>query len=273
MSTGGASEFDQPLAITSGDAYEPHTGRWSRLVAREFVEWLAIGMRRRWLDVGCGTGALLTAIVENANPLEVLAIDPSSTYIAYARRGIRDPRVRFEVGDARNLPVASAQVDVAAAGLLLHLFDRPDQMRVVAEMKRAVRPGGVVGAYVWDYAEGMEIRAKFWEVATAIDPRATEFDERNRYPTATLDSLHRVFDRSGLHAIEMAALEVPAFFTDLDDYWAPFLTGYSASGRYVETLDEDQREALKQAIGAALPYTDEGKIRLNVRAWAIRGVT
>jgi ribosomal protein L11 methylase PrmA len=42
----------------SGSGYEPFVGRWSRLVAREFLAWLAVPSGREWLDVGCGTGAL-----------------------------------------------------------------------------------------------------------------------------------------------------------------------------------------------------------------------
>lgn len=38
----------------SADAYEPYVGRWSRLVGREFVQWLAVPPGSRWLDVGCG---------------------------------------------------------------------------------------------------------------------------------------------------------------------------------------------------------------------------
>jgi ubiquinone/menaquinone biosynthesis C-methylase UbiE len=39
-----------------GGAYEAYVGRWSRLVAAEFVGALAVPAGRRWLDVGCGTG-------------------------------------------------------------------------------------------------------------------------------------------------------------------------------------------------------------------------
>ena len=39
----------------SGDAYEPYVGRWSRLVARKFLDWLSLPEGARWLDVGCGT--------------------------------------------------------------------------------------------------------------------------------------------------------------------------------------------------------------------------
>ena len=51
----------------SGDAYEPYVGRWSRLVAREFVKWLALPPGSRWLDVGCGTGALTQTLEQVAS--------------------------------------------------------------------------------------------------------------------------------------------------------------------------------------------------------------
>ncbi len=44
-------------------AYEAYIGRWSRLVAEAFLLWLALPSGRRWLDVGCGTGALTQTIL------------------------------------------------------------------------------------------------------------------------------------------------------------------------------------------------------------------
>jgi hypothetical protein len=55
------------------DAYEPYVGRWSRLVGREFVRWLGVPSNRRWLDVGCGMGALCEVILESALPRCVTA--------------------------------------------------------------------------------------------------------------------------------------------------------------------------------------------------------
>ena len=57
----------------SGDAYEPYVGRWSRLVAREFLSWLAAPRGASWLDVGCGTGALTAVILDAAAPAHVQA--------------------------------------------------------------------------------------------------------------------------------------------------------------------------------------------------------
>ena len=69
----------------SGDAYEPYVGRWSRLVAREFLHWLAISTSAHWLDVGCGTGALSQTILTQAAPEVVYGIDPSVGYLPHAR--------------------------------------------------------------------------------------------------------------------------------------------------------------------------------------------
>jgi trans-aconitate methyltransferase len=67
-----------------GDAYEDYMGRWSRPVAREFLDWLPFAESTRWLDVGCGTGALTGVIAEMAKPKHVSAIDPSPGFIAAA---------------------------------------------------------------------------------------------------------------------------------------------------------------------------------------------
>jgi ubiquinone/menaquinone biosynthesis C-methylase UbiE len=83
-----------------GDAYEPYVGRWSRRVAREFLAWLAVPPVRRWLDVGCGTGALSQTILERASPQAAQGVDPSAGFIAYARAHLRR--------DGKDSPCASS---------------------------------------------------------------------------------------------------------------------------------------------------------------------
>ena len=73
----------------SGDLYEPYVGRWSRLVAREFLTWLAVPGEKTWLDVGCGTGALTETILQLADPARVVRIDPSEGCVSYARSHYR----------------------------------------------------------------------------------------------------------------------------------------------------------------------------------------
>src|SRR5512134_2325730 len=67
-----------------GDPYEQYVGRWSRRVAPRFLAWLNIPAHRRWLDVGCGTGALTAAILDQCSPASVVGVDPSEGFLAKA---------------------------------------------------------------------------------------------------------------------------------------------------------------------------------------------
>ena len=128
-----------------GDHYERHVGRWSRLTAREFLSWLAVPASARWLDVGCGTGALSQAILAQAAPVSVIGLDPSEGYITHARKRTEDEQVTFVVGDARALPFDGGAFDAVVSGLALNFV--PEPALAVEEMGRVTRPGAVVAAY------------------------------------------------------------------------------------------------------------------------------
>ena len=163
----------------SGDSYEPYVGRWSRLVAQEFLKWLDIPVNSQWLDVGCGTGALSQTILTVCNPQKVKGVDRSEGYVAYVRNKVNDPRAEFEVGDAQAIPVESNMYDVAVSGLVLNFIPLPEKM--IAEMMRAVTPGGTVALYVWDYADKMELMRYFWDAAQTLNPAAHDLDEARRF--------------------------------------------------------------------------------------------
>jgi SAM-dependent methyltransferase len=255
----------------SGDAYEPFVGRWSRRVAREFVEWLAPVANSRWLDVGCGSGALTQTILATASPREVLGVDPSEGFIAHARRHTQDSRAKFKVGDAQALPVANSDFDVAVAGLVLNFV--PDAARAVTEMYRAVRVGGTVAAYVWDYADRMQLLRRFWDAAVALDPAASELDEGRRFPLCRREALRSLLnDVVGLEQTEVRAIDVPTVFKNFDDYWSPFLGGQGPAPGYCVSLSDDLRARLRSQLEATLPVASDGAIHLKARAFAVRGV-
>jgi SAM-dependent methyltransferase len=254
---------------SSGDAYEPYVGRWSRLVAPEFIRWLAVSAGRRWLDVGCGTGALVGAILEGARPEGVVGVDRSPQIVSYARERVDDARAAFAVADARDLPEEAA-FDAVVSGLVLNFVPGPE--RAVAEMARVARPGGTIAAYVWDYAEGMQMMRYFWDAAVALDPDARDVDEGRRFPMCGPDPLRELFASTGLADVEVRAIEVPTPFRDFDDYWRPFLSGQAPAPAYAMSLDAERREALRERIRAALPTDERGEHHLTDRAWAVRGV-
>ncbi len=253
----------------SGAAYEPYVGRWSRLVAREFLVWLAVPAGRRWLDVGCGTGALSQTIVERAAPHEVVGIDSSAGYVAYAREQVRDGCAHFDVGDARSLPFADEAFDAVVSGLVLNFVPQPD--RAAAEMARVARPGGIVAAYVWDYAGEMQLMRHFWDAAAALDPAARNLDEGRRFPLCKPELLADLVRGAGLCDVAVRAIDVPTVFRDFDDYWSPFLGGQAPAPGYAMSLTEERRSALRERIRASLPFAPDGSIHLVARAWAVRG--
>lgn len=253
----------------AGNLYEPYVGRWSRRVAEELLNWLAVPEGKDWLDVGCGTGALIQTIVEQANPNSVIGLDSSSAYIEYAKTHIESPRTRFEVGDAQSLPVDTASRDAAVAGLVLNFVPQPT--RAVAEMARVVRPGAVVAAYVWDYAGKMELMRYFWDAAVALDVAAIELDEGHRFPICQPTPLAQVFAQAGLSEVEVRPLDVATDFRDFDDYWSPFLGGQGPAPGYAMSLSEERRAALRERVRSELPIAKDGSIHLIARAWAARG--
>jgi SAM-dependent methyltransferase len=253
-----------------GERYEPYIGRWSRLVAHEFIKWLAIPAESQWMDVGCGTGALSQTILQYAKPVKIRGVDRSEGFVAFAREHTQDSRVRFEVGDAEVLAADSGIFDAAVSGLVLNFIPHPD--RAAAEMVRVTRLDGVVAAYVWDYAGRMQLIRHFFDAAVALDPNALELDEGRRFSICQPDALSRLFESAGLHHVDARPIEVPTVFRDFDDYWSPFLGGQGPAPSYAMSLSDEHRAALRERIRAGLPFASDGSIPLVARAWAVRGV-
>ena len=256
-------------AWTIGEAYDPYVGRWSRRVATEFVPWLDVPTAKDWLDVGCGTGALSQTILQFGRPHSIKGIDRSDGFIAFARAHTHDVRAKFEVGDAQELPVETATYDAVVSGLMLNFVPQPD--RALAEMARAARPGGVVAAYVWDYAGKMQLLEYFWGAAAALDPGAAHLDEWRRFPLCNPDPLRQLFQGAGLHDVEVRAIEIAMGFRDFDDYWSPFLGGQGPAPSYAMALSPERRAALRERLRATLPFAPDGSIPLAARGWAVRG--
>src|SRR5687767_9246710 len=102
-----------------GDVYDRYVGRWSRKVAPEFLDWLAVPAARRWLDVGCGTGALCGTILDRCAPASVTGVEPSEGFLATAKTHLGE-RVALHQGSASSIPLVAGSADAIVSGLVLN---------------------------------------------------------------------------------------------------------------------------------------------------------
>ena len=244
-------------------------GRWSNLVARKFLTWLAVYPGSSWLDVGCGTGSLTNLILETSQPKEIISIDSSGEFIFHAQQSIANPIVRFQVGMAQALELESNSVDAVVSGIMLNFVPQPET--AIAEMIRVAKPGGTIGIFLWDYAEGMEMLRYFWDAAVEINSSAKEYDEGIRFPLCKEGQLESLIKKSGLKQVEAIPIEEKTIFKNFDDYWMPFLGNVGPAPSYTMGLGEKARQNLKNKLRETLPIGEDGSISLMARAWAVKG--
>jgi SAM-dependent methyltransferase len=250
-----------------GNPYERYVGRWSRRVAPEFLAWLDAPAGRRWLDVGCGTGALCGAIVEHCAPASLTGVEPSEGFLKIARETLPS-QVTLCQGSATSIPLPDAAVDIAVSGLVLNFI--PDLGAAFKEISRVLTQGATFGAYVWDYAGRMDLMRHFWDAAVALDPSAATLDEGVRFPWCRPDALLAKVSGAGFRNAEVIAIDVATPFSGFEDYWMPFLGGQGPAPAYAVSLEDAARDRLKDRLRALIPVQADGSISLLARAWAIR---
>ncbi len=251
-----------------GRAYERQMGQWSHSVGMDFIDWLALPSGLRWLDVGCGTGAASAAILEICSPHEVVGVDPSEGQVAFADSNISESRAQFLVGDAQSLDFEDNTFDVAVAALLLNLV--PDTNKVVAEMRRVVRPLGTVAAYVWDTAGGGHLMGPLVTALKSVDPETTAggFGRAVRGE----DDLLEIFAEENLSSTDTQSFEVLVRYESVDDYWDVVMHAQGQHGNRIRSLDAQALDRLRQSLFEIVPPREDGTVTYTARIWAIRGL-
>lgn len=255
----------------SGESYQAFIGKWSRLLAPKFLGWARVPNNARVLDVGCGTGALTEAVLATG-ARQVMAVDPSTAFIAYASSRLVDQShaAEFRVGDAMDLPLPDGTYDAVLSELVLNFI--PDPTRALREMHRVAKQNGIVSACVWDYADGMKMLRFFWDSAAALDSAARYLDEGVRFPLCHPEPLKKLFEDAKLSDVEVGSIEIKTRFHDFEDYWSPFMGGQGPAGEYLVSLDDGNRARLREKLVAELPTGPQGGIQLGAKAWTVRGL-
>ena len=126
-------------------------------------------------------------------------------------------------------------------------------------MQRVLRPGGLLGFYVWDYPGGeIGFIDAFWKAAADIDPRAAALDESRRFPFCTRPGLLALCRAAGLPAPVIEPIETQIMFRDFDSFWLPFTLGAGAGARLLRRAG---RRPPGRAEGATGPDSSGPAVR------------
>ena len=259
------------FVAASGDGYELQMGRWSRRLAKPFLDFCGLKDGEAILDAGCGTGALTSTLVERTETARITGLDFSSAYVGHARQQIVLPRVEFMVGDVCALPFPDGSFDRVLSLLVLHFV--PQSEKAIAELRRVARSGATVGAAVWDARGGLVAGRIFFDAAAALDPKGNERRARNyTRPMTRPGELANAWRAAGFADVRDTALTIRMEFASFDDYWAPYLGKDGPGPEYMATLDTAQKERLRELVRAS--YLDgeaDGPRSYAATAWAVAG--
>ena len=251
--------------VVAADAYDRFMGRYSRELAPRLIEFAEIEPGMSVLDVGCGPGALTERLADWVGPQSVSAADPSEPFVAACAE--RVPGADVRQAPAEQLPWADGAFDATLAQLVVNFL--PDPHAGVAEMRRVVRPGGVVVACTWDYGEGMQMLRLFWDAARTLVPHAPDEGRTMRFRSS--DELEELWRGAGFGDVETGPLIVETTYADFDELWQPMTLGVGPAGSFCASLEPGQREALRDELFVRVGSPVE-PFTLSARAWSVRGV-
>jgi Methylase involved in ubiquinone/menaquinone biosynthesis len=247
----------------AGAKYDRFMGRYLPTLGTAFADVAGVRAGMAVLDVGCGPGGLTQELVARVGADRVAAIDPSAPFVEACRA--RNPGADVREGVAEQLPFDDDAFDASLSSLVVAFMRDP--VAGVREMARVTKQGGVVAACMWDSREGMTMLKRFWEGATAVDPDAS--GESNLIGTKE-GELADLMVGAELSDVEVGSISARAEYESFDDWWEPFTFGIGPAGAYCVSLDDDRREAVREACRTALGDPTE-PFALDARAWFARG--
>lgn len=215
------------------------------------------------LDVACGPGTvtrLAAARVGPAGRVTGCDLSPAMLELAAAKKPLDSAApITYEQCPADDLPVPEGAFEVVLCQQGLQFF--PDKAGALAEMHRALKPGGRAGAAVWCAIE----ECPFWDaLATAVGQilgKETEIGFRSGpWGLPEADELDRLFDSAGFSDVEVRRHVLPVIFEGGPPQLVATLSVASV-GPQVAALDAQGRADLLAAAEAALePFIHEGEL-------------
>ncbi|MGQ0574335.1 MAG: class I SAM-dependent methyltransferase [Pseudonocardia sp.] len=224
---------------------------WGAPLHARVLDVTAAGPGTALLDLGCGPGVFSRAAVDRGALVTGVDHDPQAVRHAAAEV----PDVTFQVGDAHELDLRDGSFDVVAAVQLLTHVANP--LRVLREMGRVARPGGVVAVTVWGREAECDVRAFGEALAPWLPPRAPHGPP----PLTDPERLCEIVTLAGLEVDQVDEVGCPFDYADADAVIEPlFASGLArAVGRHAHPA------AVREAVLARLEplRTPGGGYRLH----------
>jgi SAM-dependent methyltransferase len=190
-----------------------------------------------WLDVATGTGEIAIRAARAKAEVTGLDLAPDLLETARSRAADAGAEVRFEAGDAENLPYEDASFDTVTSSF--GVMFAPDHAAAAAELARVCRPGGRLGLLTWHPTEGV---AEFFKIMAPYQPPPPEgvgspftWGDRGHLAELLGDSFELSYEEG----------DAPQKGTSGEEVWELFSTEYGPTHALAESLDDEKRAALR----------------------------
>ncbi len=248
--------------VAAAEHYDRFMGRYAEPLGRALADEVGVAAGMQVLDVGCGPGALTAELAARVGAANVGAIDPAPQFVAACAE--RNPGADVREGGAEELPWPDGTFDASLACLVVAFMKDP--VAGMGEMARVTRPGGRVGACMWDIEQGrMTMLRMIWEAIGTVRP---ETEGERHLPGTREGEIAEFLESAGLGDLRSGALTVHVSYSGFEDFWEPFTHGVGPSGQALAALGEEDREAVREELRRQLP---DGAFTLEALAWFATG--
>ena len=164
---------------------------------------------RRILEVAAGTGRvtrhLLAALPDDG---ELVATDLNEPMIETGRVRLCDPRLSWQVADAQALGFPDASFDAVACQFGLMFV--PDKPLALGEMRRVLRPGGMLLLSTWDDVARNPATKILHELALATDPTDPPMFMKVPFSMHDPAAVRALVDEAGFREVRVATVAATA---------------------------------------------------------------
>ncbi len=204
------------------------------------------------LDVACGTGLVTFRAAQRVSPHgTVLGTDISEEMIAAAQARTRTQDMancRFDRMDAEQLAIESASVDVALCAL--GLMYAPDPEKAVAEMHRAIRPGGRAVCLVW----GERGKCGWADIFSIVDARVQSEVCPMFFRIGTGNALERAYAMAGFTSIRSRRFSSTLDYASEDEACEAAFVGGPVALAYSRFTEDMRADAHAEYLASIREY-------------------